>query len=930
MVKLRNIVVHCLFAIFITLPAWADPAMDAVLDDLQRGSGSSYSYSTTGRCTTTKNCISYFQQKLRQLSDKYANDQKKLDPATRQDDIAFLEQKQAAARSLSQQVPALLKSAIFYPQAIIFQTMSIQGQAKYRQGYRFNIPNLDDGFDILKIDSSKLGETDATILKLLQEEVQHLINTQQSNMQLPYIIRHIKGITFSYDDILNNILDRLDTQDYTHMDRESALQLQLNIIDDVRSRLAADDPNISRLQTLRSKIETEGNKPPVTIDDLILFLQTNDLTYPLNLENISEHNWQNISQGFQQATSPQFPTISNLANLSFDVIISDKTYNLSAKNVETRAKERERIYSQMIVYRDMSPTAQADYRIGKRYTLDRSQVTQHLFDPLKIRGTDATTQTILNKLQDEIIEVLKIDLKVKTPPSYQVIDIMNAHYEYDHVLNSILQEIDSIQNRPADRQVNIIIDLGIMDKYLQQLDPADKTYQKLLTLRQKIETGQDTTLTTRYTTGYGSQPRPSRSQSKEDWLNLQKQLASAQSPQPAKITNLNDITVKVNAAGKTYTISLADAGTLHYAQRRLAASTKYAGEKTEILKQLVQNLKSANCRTRDDCRKAYNDEIKSMKAQFGRSSYGSYGYQATATSRPGTPKSQEIDSAVQEMLKNFATVINNAFDMDRPQTKLMIYNKLSENGKAAYLDGTRISDPKEARIFKRDQTKQKQKTDKTGMVRSVLSIFGIGDPVPIAPQQPKQIDYAAAEKQLIPHAFFAADDILIYTMQALDRSGSACRAYSDCANNDIRVIDSIIRTLNQKDPVVNILNEIIDDIKEGQKTNPLDLDSIAQAFKKANFSPKLILESQDAYTWENIEAKKNKTRKTPVPPRVTNAQKLVDYYNKKIREQAGRAGSDPAALSSVIEGPIGSALKGAFGGSSSKPSTPQRPRPSYR
>jgi len=167
--------------------------------------------------------------------------------------------------------------------------------------------------------------------------------------------------------------------------------------------------------------------------------------------------------------------------------------------------------------------------------------------------------------------------------------------------------------------------------------------------------------------------------------------------------------------------------------------------------------------------------------------------------------------------------------------------------------------------------------------QSVLSMFGVKQPATPAPAPtpppPQPINYDEAEKKLLPLAFFDTDDILIYTIQALDRNINGCRTFSECAINDSRIIESVIRLLNPKDPVIGFLLEITDELKEAQKSNPIDLDSIAQAFRKAKFSGRLKLESQDEQIWERIESQKERRRQTPVPPRVANAQTLIKTYN---------------------------------------------------
>ncbi|AIK96703.1 hypothetical protein [Candidatus Odyssella acanthamoebae] len=910
MVKFAKIILSIL-TVILSHVAWADPIVDEVLEDLQSGSSSYSSYSSSGRCTTTKNCTEYFQQKLRQLTDKYKSSQNRLNRTTQQADIDLLTKKLEVVRNLSQRLPLLLKSTVFYPQNLIFKAMSAQGQTKYRQGYRIEVPNFDSGFDVLSIDPAHLTETDTTILEQLTHEVHDMVDKAHRMATPPYTIKHIKGMSLSYDDILNDLLTKIDSQDYTRMDREAALRIQLNLLDNVKGHIATDDPALTKLQNLRSAIETEANKAPISMDNLIFFLQTNYQDPSAPLENESDHDWKTMSQTFMPAKQPQQPTPTTLTNLTFDVSVAGKTSKLSAKTIGSRFQEKQRFYSQATIYKEMSPAAQADYRAGKRYTLNQAQMASQIFAPLSQKGTDAMKDSTLEKLRQEIVETIKADLRTRKSPPFQIIEVRGAHYDYDQILSMILTDVEDVQNRPTDRQANLVIDLGIVDKYLQLVDQTDKSYQKLLKLRQKVEGGQDTP-TSRY--AYGSTVTPPKNQSQEQWLLIKKQLAAPQPALMAKIVNLADITIKVNASGKAYTVSLANAGTANYARRRLTVTTKYAKEKAEILKQLTHNLKAIRCKNRDECRRAYHDEIKAMKARFGgagynnnfysnysKNSYSDYSSNASSdynsygtsySKRSGPQKAQEIDTAIQEMLENFSTVLMNAFDMDRPQTKLMIYNKLSDKGRADYLNGLRLSDPKEAKIFKRHKPKetQKAKTDKMAIFQSVLSVFGVKQPAAPAlaptPQPQQQINYDAAEKKLLPLAFFDTDDILIYTIQALDRNVTSCRTYSECSNNDSRIIEGITRTLNPKDPVIGFLLEITDELKEAQKSNPIDLDSIAAAFKKAKYSARLRLESEDEKTWESIESQKNKKRQPPVPPRVANAQALIKTYNANTQATA--------------------------------------------
>lgn len=923
--------------------AHADPAVDQVLDDIQKGYSGGYSYSSTNRCSTTKACNDYLQQKLKQLIEKYSSDQKKSTLATQ---TQILGQQIEVAKNLSQQIPALLKSAIYYPQQLVFRSMSSQGQTKYRQGTRYTIPNFDQGFDLLSINRSNLNANDSSILEAMEKEILDLSPKQGAS----YLVKNIKGIQLTYDDILNSVLDALNTMDYTNMDRDKALALQLSIIDDIKGRLASDDPSISKLQQLRSTIESEGHKSPIGMEALILFLQMNYQDPSAKLENESEQAWLNASQSFAQPKSTQQPNIANLGNLEFDVTASGKTYHLSAKTIITLVKDKQRFYSQITVYKEMTPAAQADYRAGKRYTFVPSVIASHLFDPLKATTSDQTQQDSLERLQDEISETLKDDLKTKAIPPAKITEVLNASYDIDQVLNAILQEIDSAGNRPTDREANLIIDLGIVDKYLQTVDQNDKGYQKLLALRQKIESGQETTSTydSNYNTyGYSSNTYSSnksqadrlKNKSRENWEKIKKQCSPEKSAVPAKITNLNDVTVKFTAAGKSYSVSLATAGAANYARRRLSTSTKYSTEKADVLKELVRDLRALGCKSREDCRRVYSDEIKSMKSQFGRSGYSNqssysnynYGssystYSSSSKSSNRTQKTQEIDAAIQEMLENFAAVIGNAFDIDRPQTKLVLYKLLSQEGQSRYLDGTRIGSPKQAHIFSKSTEKEKKKgKGASALFQSVLSLFGGGQPaIPAEPTaQEQKADKTAAEKELLPYALFNRDDILIYTIQALDKNTSSCKTYSDCANTDIRLIGSVIKLLNKKDPVIHTLYEVIDQLKADQKTNPLDLDSIAGAFKKAKYSAKVKLEPQDAKEWDQIEAKKNKKRSRPIAPRINNQSELIKFYNK--RTQNGKKPTDFST--SGIAGLMGTAIPGVGTiGSAIAPMVPTIPK----
>ena len=206
--------------------------------------------------------------------------------------------------------------------------------------------------------------------------------------------------------------------------------------------------------------------------------------------NDQEKAWKSQKASFQAAKSPTLPTLSGFSNLSFDVNILGKIHHLTAKNVSTRLKDKERVFAQTYVYKDMSAAAQAEFRSGIRYTLDSKLITSRLFDPLNQDSTDAATRTSLESLRDEFKEKVKaimVGQKVTLPA---IDSISGAYFDYDQLLNIILAKMESVQNRPADRQGNLALDLSVIDKVIEKLDPNDKVSQKLLALRQKIETGQ--------------------------------------------------------------------------------------------------------------------------------------------------------------------------------------------------------------------------------------------------------------------------------------------------------------------------------------------------------------------------------------------------------------------------------------------------------
>lgn len=919
--------------------AWADPILDGVLVDLQHAPDGSHSNLSLERCTTTKNCIDSLQQKLGQLLNTYNHQLTTLPPTTPQNVKNQLIRKYEATQKLMQQAPTFLRSLIFYPQPLIFKNLSPQAQARYRQGYRVTLPNLDTGFnhstaerlfaELLGAQSS-LTPRDKTILGSLKQEINSHINQASASAAPTYEIRQIQGLKFNYNHLLIYILGRLETQDYAKLNQDSALQLQLSIIDEVLAHLTRDDPNLPKLQQLRATITAEAAKLPLSMGNLLHLLQTHGFNITPSLVNPSHQEWLSVVQTFQPAKPPEFPALTNLDNLKFDLVIGSKTYPLAAKNTLKPLNGRQRSYSQVVIYQAMSAAGQADYRSGKRYNFDKAVITQNLFAPLSMNNGDTTTQRNLEKLRDQVEQTLKTDLHLNVAPPYQITEINGAHYNYDQILSTTLQEIDAFANRPPDQEGNTLIDLRIIDKYLQNLNQQDESYQKLLSLRQQVESGY----------GFSSKSKKSpstkteSSQSQQAWMAIKQQLAPTKPPIPAQITNLKDVGLKVVAAGKTYTISLSKADPLTYTQRRLFGSSKYGEAKAQILTELTRNLKSVSCRTREQCRKAYNKEIKSMKAKFGQPGYAAtyYGYSIygpSPSTQTANQKYQEVDQAILGMLDDFANVINNAFDLDRPHTKLLIYNKLSQKGKKDLINGLRISDLQEARIFKPTKREKKSKTDNTAIFQSLLSVFGLGQPAASPAPPAQQVDYSVAEAKLRPYVLFDTDDILIYTIQALDRTGSTCQNYSDCAAQDSQILDKIIRRLNPKDPVIDFLQDIKRDLQNRQKTSPLDLGSIVQAFQKANYTSRLKLESQDEKTWQSIDAQRTHNRKTPVPPRIANAKKLIDFYNKRTGNIAPPDQISPDDLAALIGGAIGGALGGTMGTPTLNPMPSPAPAPVY-
>ncbi|WP_010302199.1 hypothetical protein [Candidatus Odyssella thessalonicensis] len=920
--------------------AWADPTLEGVLVDLQHAPDGSHSNLSLERCTTTKNCIDTLQQKLGQLLNTYNHQLTTLPPTTPPNVKNQLIRKHEATQKLMQQAPIFLRSLIFYPQTLIFKNLSPQAQSRYRQGYRVTLPNFNTGFNHSNAErlfaellgaQSSLTSRDKTILGSLKQEINSHINQASALAAPTYEIRHIQGLKFNYDHLLIYILGRLETQDYAKLNQDSALQWQLSIIDEVLAQLTSDDPHLPKLQQLRATITAEAAKLPLSMGNLLHLLQTHGFNITPSLVNPSHKEWLSVAQTFQPAKPPEFPALTNLDNLKFDLVIGGKTYPLTAKNISRPSNEPQRSYSQVLIYQAMSAAGQADYRSGKRYNFDKVVLAQNLFAPLNMNNGDTTTQRSLEKLREQVEQTLKADLHLNVAPPYQITEINGAHYNYDQILNMILQEIDGFANRPQDREGNTLIDLRIIDKYLQNLNQQDESYQKLLSLRQQVESG------------YGSSAKPKKSrsqkigeasQSQQTWLAIKQQLTPTKPPIPAQITNLKDINVKIIAAGKTYSISLAKANPLAYTQRRLFGSAKYGEAKAQILTELTRNLKSVSCSSREQCRKAYNKEIKSMKAKFGQPGYAAtyYGYSIYGplpATQPANQKYQEVDQAILGMLDDFANVINNAFNLDRPHTKLLIYNKLSQKGKNNLTNGLRISDLQEARIFKTNRRDKKTKTDNTAIFQSLLSVFGLGQPAAPAAPPAQQIDYSDAEAKLRPYVLFDTDDILIYTIQALGRNGSTCQNYSDCAAQDSQIIDKIIRRLNPKDPVIDFLQDIKRDLQNGQKTSPLDLDSIAQAFQKANYTPRLKLESQDEKTWQSIDTQRTNNRKTPVPPRIANAKKLIDFYNKRTGNIAPPDQISPDDLTALIGGAIGGALGGTLGTPPLNPIPAPVPAPVY-
>jgi hypothetical protein len=939
--------------LFLTLVqnAWADEALEAVLDDLE----GNRAYST--QSLTVQDCISTLEQNLRSLSRTYDRNREQyeesrtIDRSKKEKELRNLDKKQTALKELLTRLPGLAKSVLPVPQLTIFNKMSEKGRAKYSQGHRVEIPDLETGFDLFKMDLSSLNQADLATFKLLHDEVQDLLS-KDKNPSPSYTIHHIKGISFNSDDVLNEILDKIDSLNTTEMDRETVRRHQLHILSDVQGRVASEDSGNHRgssgiLQQLKSDIE-KAKSSTMSLNKLIQFLRTHDLQDGTKLDNEAAQEWESLKESFQPAKKTQLPALITIKNLSFEVTVGEKTQTLSTQNIGGRVKERERFYSQIAVYKGMSKTAAAEYRSGQRYTLDKDQLIQHLFDPLKQDGTDGQTRDALERLQDEIEETLKIDLHTKKVPPYTVTEMTDAHYDADQLKNMILAEIDAVPHRPADRQANLAIDLKIVDTYIQLLAKTDKARESLMALRAAIESGQggsSRSNSTYNTYGNSSSPTLAKNQSREEWETIVRQLSPARPPQPAKMTNPGEITLKVSAAGKSYTVSLKTSGMVNYAQRRLSTTTKYSKEKSEILSHLIKTLKGAQCKSRDECRKTYGEEIKSLKNQFGKSGYNSY---SNNSNRQGTQKAQEMDMAIQRMLDNFLTILTHAFDIDRPQTRFLIYEKLSEKGKQEYRSGVRLSDPKEARLFKEHpkaqqsspspKSKSDQSSDKGGMIQSMMSLvgslFGGGTPAPApapVPQpkpkpqkpkaQPQRIDYAGVEQKLLKEAFFDTDDILLYIMQVLERTESGGRSYSDTVNNDTRAIEGIMKTLNQKDPVLGFLYEIIGELKDGLKQNPVDLDSLAKAFKKVNYTTKIKLESQDEKTWEAIESQKSKKRQSPVPPRIANANQLLQEYYRQTKPQKTEEDDEPsdsdfdpsALISGLTQNLTGAGIGGVAG-----------------
>lgn len=882
-------------AVTISQSMAANP-LNAVLDDLQKSYSGGYSYSSSNKCDTTKSCVEYVTLRSRQLVEKY-EEKKETDP-----DYA---EKISIATKIPQLVKHLLETASVYPQAKIFQSMSSQGQTKYRQGIRVRIPDLNKGFDILAIDQTRLSEADKSTLSQLTKEVQAIMMEENTSS---YHISNIQGISLSYDDILSAVLDKIDTLDTTSMNRDSQTRAFVGIIDDVLAELSADDNNAQKLANLRSTLESEGEKSPLSFDTLIQFLQMNFGDPSARPENDQEKYWKSQKSSFQSARSPSMPVFSNLGNLSFDVTIGSKTHHLTAKNVGSRLKEKERVYAQLYIYKDMSAAAQAEYRSGVRYTISQSVLARDLFAPLNDDATDAQIRSALESLKTEFREKVKsimVGQKIALPA---IQSIAGAQFDYDQLLNIILAKMNAVSNRPADRQGNLAIDLKIIDSVIEKLDKNDKATPKLLALRQKIETGQSST----YYNSYNYQTTTTdENKSEKEWKQIKSQLQPAQSEKAAKIININEIRLYFTIIGHKQSVSLQDAGTSNYLQRRLSGSnTKYKKEKRAVLDDLVTKLSGITCRSREDCKRQYLEEITATKVKFGgRASsyvnpYNTYssGYNQNQGSRANTQKSQEMDSAIQGMLDDYSKVITQAFDMDRPHTALVLYTHLSADGQQNYLNGVVIGAPNTAKIFT-SKDKAKAKKTKVDIWSSISGLFGGGQPAQPTATPEKKIDYAALETKLKPYAFYDTDDMIIYTMQSIENQ--TCRSFSECGNSETRAIETVMRSLNPNDPTVPFLQSVIDAIKAKERTNPLDIRTITDAFITAGFSPRIKLTAQDETQWNQILDQRSGKRQRATPPRIANKDRIQTYVEKKTNG-TGQTAADPmAAMQQALAGALG-------------------------
>ncbi len=888
------------FCLFVCSNASATDALGTVLDDMQKSYSGGYSYSSSGKCTTTKSCLDYVTLRSKQLADIYSGKK-----ATDQQ----ADEKIKIAQKIPQLVKNILDKTSLYPQSKLFQSMSSQGQTKYRQGNRVRIPDMNKGFDILALDQTRLSESDKSVITQLKKEVQALLLEEKTQS---YRISNIQGISINYDDILSTALDKMDTLDTTSMNRESQARAFVGIIDDLLSELSPDDTNAQKLTNLRSTIESDSEKSPLSFDALIQFLQMNFDDPTAMPENDQEKYWKGQKSGFQSAKSPVMPTFSNLGNLSFDVSVGSKTHHLTAKNVGTRLKEKERIYAQLYVYKEMSASAQAEFRSGVRYTIAPNLLARDLFTPLNDDATDTQMRTSLEALKTEFKEKIKSFIpgqKAILPP---IQSISNAHFDYDQLLNIMLAKMEAVTHRPADRQGNLAIDLKIIDSLIEKLDANDKASQKLLSLRQKIETAQPSGSYNSYNSyGYSSSTSTSdENKSEKEWNQIKSQLQNGKHETAAKIINLNDIRIYFIIAGQKQSVSMQDAGTSNYLQRRLdGTNTKFKREKRAVLDELVTQLSGISCRSREDCKRQYLDEINATKAKFGdRSSYGnsynssyssynsSGSYGQSQNSRANTQKAQEMDSAIQAMLDSYSKVITMAFDMDRPHTALLLFKNLSASGQQNYQNGMLIGAPNTAKIFT-SKDKKEPKKSKTDIWSSIAGLFGGAQSAQPA-QSEKKLDYNAIETKLKPYVFYDTDDIIIYTIQSMENS--TCRNFSDCANAEARAIETVVRALNPNDPNVTFLQSVVDSIKAKDRSNPLDLRAITDTFANAGFSPRIKLISADETQWNTILDQRTGKRQRAIPPRIANKDRILNYVNKKLKGTNGTENDPMATLQKVL------------------------------